>query len=623
MNILGISAYYHDAAAAIICDGEILAAAQEERFTRIKHDASFPAHAIKYCLKYAGLAISELDAVVFYDKPLLKFERLLETYYNKAPRGIRSFIASMPVWIKEKMFLRKLLVDELNKIEKFKSSKIKLFFTEHHLSHAASAFYPSCFQEAAIITLDGVGEWATASICYGTGNSIKIIKELHFPHSLGLLYSAFTYFLGFKVNSGEYKLMGLAPYGNAESERTKEYINIIKEKLVDIKEDGSIKLNMGYFNYETGLRMIHEKKWEELFGFKTKQPESEPEQMHCDLAYAIQAVTNEIILKIATTAKELTGSENLCLSGGVALNCVANGHLQKSGLFRNIFIQPAAGDAGGALGAALATHYIYFDQKRFVPDENKADQMSGAYLGPEFSDIDIRNVAKKFKATYTKIEDFDQVADNTAKLLAEGNVIGWFQGRMEFGPRALGNRSILGDARNPEMQKKLNLKIKYREGFRPFAPSVLVENAADYFDLTGSSPYMLLVANVIKERQKKLSANYSELPLMEKLYIQRSDIPAITHVDFSARIQTVHKQTNEKYWTLINKFKEKTGYGVIVNTSFNVRGEPIVCSPEHAYICFMNTEMDYLVMGNYIFDKKLQIQDFKNNEKFNLKIKPD
>jgi len=623
MNILGISAYYHDSAAAIICDGEILAAAQEERFSRIKHDASFPVHAIKYCLKFAGLAISELDAVVFYDKPLLKFERLLETYYNKAPRGITSFIASMPIWIKEKMFLRKLLMDELNKIEKFKSSKLKLFFTEHHLSHAASAFYPSCFQEAAIITLDGVGEWATASICHGTGNSIKIIKELHFPHSIGLLYSAFTYFLGFKVNSGEYKLMGLAPYGNAESERTKEYVNTIKEKLVDIKEDGSIILNMSYFNYETGLRMIHEKKWEELFGFKTKQPESEPEQMHCDLAFAIQSVTNEIILKIATTAKQLTGSENLCLSGGVALNCVANGHLQKSGLFRDIFIQPAAGDAGGALGAALATHYIYFDQKRVVPEEHNTDRMCGAYLGPEFSDIDIINVAKKFKATYTKIQDFDQLAGNTANLLAEGNVVGWFQGRMEFGPRALGNRSILGDARNPEMQKKLNLKIKYREGFRPFAPSVLIENTADYFDLTGSSPYMLLVANVNDERQKKLPANYAELPLMEKLYIQRSDIPAITHVDFSARIQTVHKNTNEKYWTLINKFKEKTGYGIIVNTSFNVRGEPIVCSPEHAYICFMNTEMDYLVMGNYIFDKKLQLQDFKNNEKFNLKIKPD
>lgn len=623
MNILGISAYYHDSAAAIICDGEIMAAAQEERFTREKQDASFPSHAIKYCLEYSGLTISELDAVVFYDKPLLKFERLLETYYNNAPRGIRSFIASMPIWIKEKLFLRKLLLDELNEIEKFKSSKLKLFFTEHHLSHAASAFYPSCFQEAAIITLDGVGEWATASICHGNGNSIKILKELHFPHSIGLLYSAFTYFLGFKVNSGEYKLMGLAPYGNAESERTKEYINIIKEKLVDIKDDGSIKLNMSYFNYETGLRMIHEKKWEMLFGFKTKPPESEPEQMHCDLAFAIQAVTNEIILRIATTAKQLTGSENLCLSGGVALNCVANGHLQKSGLFRDIFIQPAAGDAGGALGVALAAHYIYFDQKRIVPDENKADQMSGAYLGPQFSDIDIEIIAKKYKANYTKIEDFDQLIGKTANLLSEGNVIGWFQGRMEFGPRALGNRSILGDARNPEMQKKLNLKIKYREGFRPFAPSVLIENTADYFDLTGSSPYMLLVANVNDERQKKLPANYAELPLMEKLYFQRSDIPAITHVDFSARIQTVHKQTNEKYWTLINKFKEKTGYGVIVNTSFNVRGEPIVCSPEHAYICFMNTEMDYLVMGNYIFDKKLQVQDYKNNEKFNLKIKPD
>ena len=622
MKILGISAYYHDSAATIICGGKILAAVQEERFTRIKHDAGFPVNAIRFCLQFSGFTINELDAVVFYDKPLLKFERILDTYYNNAPDGIKSFVASMPIWLKEKLFLRKLLLDELYNIEKFKKSKLKLLFNEHHLSHAASAFYPSGFQEASIITIDGVGEWATISICHGKENSIKILRELYFPHSLGLLYSAFTYFLGFKVNSGEYKLMGLAPYGNAEAEKTKNFIKIIKEKLVDIKEDGSIVLNLSYFNFETGLTMIKEKKWEQLFCLKRRFPESETKQIHCDLAYAIQNVTNEIVLKIAYTAKQLTGSENLCIAGGVALNCVSNGHLLKSNLFKEIYIQPAAGDAGGALGAALAANYIYFEQDRIFSEDNKSDQMQGAYLGPEFSDIDIEYIARKHKAIYTKFEDFDKLADNTAKLLSEGNVIGWFQGRMEFGPRALGNRSILGDARNPDMQKKINLKIKHREGFRPFAPSVLAENVNDYFELTVASPYMLLVSNVVMERRKILPDNYTQLPLLEKLYIQRSDIPAITHVDFSARIQTVHKETNEKYWNLINKFKEQTGYGVIVNTSFNVRGEPIVCSPENAYICFMNTEMDYLVIGNFIFDKKLQLKHDKN-EQLKLNIKPD
>ena len=622
MKILGISAYYHDSAATIICGGKILAAVQEERFTRIKHDAGFPVNAIRFCLQFSGFTINELDAVVFYDKPLLKFERILDTYYNNAPDGIKSFVASMPIWLKEKLFLRKLLLDELYNIEKFKKSKLKLLFNEHHLSHAASAFYPSGFQEASIITIDGVGEWATASICHGKGNSIKILRELCFPHSLGLLYSAFTYFLGFKVNSGEYKLMGLAPYGNAEAEKTKNFIKIIKEKLVDIKEDGSIVLNLSYFNFETGLTMIKEKKWEQLFCLKRRFPESETKQIHCDLAYAIQNVTNEIVLKIAYTAKQLTGSENLCMAGGVALNCVSNGHLLKSNLFKEIYIQPAAGDAGGALGAALAANYIYFEQDRIFSEDNKSDQMQGAYLGPEFSDIDIEYIARKHKAIYTKFEDFDKLADNTAKLLSEGNVIGWFQGRMEFGPRALGNRSILGDARNPDMQKKINLKIKHREGFRPFAPSVLAEKVNDYFELTVASPYMLLVSNVVMERRKILPDNYTQLPLLEKLYIQRSDIPAITHVDFSARIQTVHKETNEKYWNLINKFKEQTGYGVIVNTSFNVRGEPIVCSPENAYICFMNTEMDYLVIGNFIFDKKLQLKHDKK-EQLKLNIKPD
>jgi len=622
MKILGISAYYHDSAATIICGGKILAAVQEERFTRIKHDAGFPVNAIRFCLQFSGFTINELDAVVFYDKPLLKFERILDTYYNNAPDGIKSFVASMPIWLKEKLFLRKLLLDELYNIEKFKKSKLKLLFNEHHLSHAASAFYPSGFQEASIITIDGVGEWATASICHGKGNSIKILRELCFPHSLGLLYSAFTYFLGFKVNSGEYKLMGLAPYGNAEAEKTKNFIKIIKEKLVDIKEDGSIVLNLSYFNFETGLTMIKEKKWEQLFCLKRRFPESETKQIHCDLAYAIQNVTNEIVLKIAYTAKQLTGSENLCMAGGVALNCVSNGHLLKSNLFKEIYIQPAAGDAGGALGAALAANYIYFEQDRIFSEDNKSDQMQGAYLGPEFSDIDIEYIARKHKAIYTKFEDFDKLADNTAKLLSEGNVIGWFQGRMEFGPRALGNRSILGDARNPDMQKKINLKIKHREGFRPFAPSVLAEKVNDYFELTVASPYMLLVSDVVMERRNILPDNYTQLPLLEKLYIQRSDIPAITHVDFSARIQTVHKETNEKYWNLINKFKEQTGYGVIVNTSFNVRGEPIVCSPENAYICFMNTEMDYLVIGNFIFDKKLQLKHDKN-EQLKLNIKPD
>ena len=622
MKILGISAYYHDSAATIICGGKILAAVQEERFTRIKHDAGFPVNAIRFCLQFSGFTINELDAVVFYDKPLLKFERILDTYYNNAPDGIKSFVASMPIWLKEKLFLRKLLLDELYNIEKFKKSKLKLLFNEHHLSHAASAFYPSGFQEASIITIDGVGEWATASICHGKGNSIKILRELCFPHSLGLLYSAFTYFLGFKVNSGEYKLMGLAPYGNAEAEKTKNFIKIIKEKLVDIKEDGSIVLNLSYFNFETGLTMIKEKKWEQLFCLKRRFPESETKQIHCDLAYAIQNVTNEIVLKIAYTAKQLTGSENLCIAGGVALNCVSNGHLLKSNLFKEIYIQPAAGDAGGALGAALAANYIYFEQDRIFSEDNKSDQMQGAYLGPEFSDIDIEYIARKHKAIYTKFEDFDKLADNTAKLLSEGNVIGWFQGRMEFGPRALGNRSILGDARNPDMQKKINLKIKHREGFRPFAPSVLAEKVNDYFELTVASPYMLLVSDVVMERRNILPDNYTQLPLLEKLYIQRSDIPAITHVDFSARIQTVHKETNEKYWNLINKFKEQTGYGVIVNTSFNVRGEPIVCSPENAYICFMNTEMDYLVIGNFIFDKKLQLKHDKN-EQLKLNIKPD
>ena len=602
MKILGISGFYHDSAAAVIEDGRIIAAAQEERFTRKKHDASFPLNACRFCLSYAGFDLAELDAIAFYDKPFLKFERLLETYYGFVPRGLQSFITSIPVQLKEKVFLKKILYDELKKIGNFDKRKVRLLFPEHHLSHAASAFYPSTFEHSAIVTVDGVGEWATASICLGTENKIEILKELRFPHSLGLLYSSFTYWLGFRVNSGEYKLMGLAPYGNPDSDRIRRYEETIKGELISIKEDGSVWLNQDYFSYSTGLRMVKEKKWEKLFGFPRRKPESRLEQEHCDLALAIQRVTEEIIVKMAHEAKLLTGSQNLCIAGGVALNCVANGKLLKQDIFKEIFIQPAAGDAGGAIGAALAAYYIYFDNQRVIAKE----VMQGSYLGPEYSDLDILLTARKWKAAYEKIDDFDVLADKTAKFLDEGKVVGWFQGRMEFGPRALGNRSILGDARNEEMQKRLNVKIKYRESFRPFAPSVLAEDCKEFFELSGTSPYMLLTADVQESRRKKVPQNYNELPLMERLYCQRSDIPAVTHIDFSARLQTVHQDTNERYWSLISKFREKTGYGVIVNTSFNVRGEPIVCTPDDAYQCFMRTGMDYLVMGNYLFDKDKQ-----------------
>lgn len=605
MKILGISAYYHDSAAAYIENGEIIAAAQEERFTRKKHDPGFPAEAIKYCLLEAGVELSDLDAIVFYDKPLLKLERLLETYYAFSPRGIRSFLTAIPVWLKEKMFLKRMLYDGLFSIGEFDKKKVKLLFPEHHLSHAASAFYPSRFEEAAILTLDGVGEWATTSICFGKGKDITILKEMKFPHSLGLLYSAFTYFLGFKVNSGEYKLMGLAPYGAVGSENVAKYIEIIKRDLIKIFDDGSVWLDQDYFNYATGLRMVFDKKWEKLFGFPTRNSEANLEQHHCDLGLAIQEITEEIVIKMAAEAKKLTGSENLVMAGGVALNCVANGKLQKAGLFKNIFIQPAAGDAGGALGAALAAQHIYFGKERVV-DTNKQDAMKGSYLGPQFSEKEVSQMAKKYKAIYKEYTDFQELSQETAQILADGNVVGWFQGRMEFGPRALGGRSILGDPRNPEMQKKLNLKIKYREGFRPFAPSVLAENVQDYFECPTESPYMLLVHNVNKERRKLLPENYNQLPLMEKLYFLRSDLPSITHVDYSARIQTVHKETNPKYHSLITDFQKLTGYGVVVNTSFNVRGEPIVCTPEDAYRCLMRTEMDYLVIGNILFDKKNQ-----------------
>jgi carbamoyltransferase len=614
MTILGISAFYHDSAAAIIQDGKIIAAAQEERFTRIKHDESFPINAVQFCLKYAGVNINDVDAIAFYDKPLLKFERLLETYYGFAPRGVRSFIKSMPVWLKEKMFLKRIMHEELDKIECYDKSKVKFLFPEHHLSHAASAFYSSPYQQAAILTIDGVGEWATASIGIGIGNSIEILKELRFPHSVGLLYSAFTYFLGFKVNSGEYKLMGLAPYGNPDSPKVAEYIKVIKEVLVDIKEDGSIWLNQEYFSYATGLRMVYDDKWEKLFGFKKKEEEDELQQHHCDLGYAIQQVTEEIVLLMAREAKRLTGADYLCMAGGVALNCVSNGKLLRTKLFKDIFIQPAAGDAGGALGAAQAAYFIHFNQER-KPCLTQ-DEMQGAYLGPQFSDLDIEQDLRKYKAVAKKYEkeNLDELYGQVADLINEGNVVGWFQGRMEFGPRALGNRTILGDARNPEMQKKLNLKIKYREGFRPFAPSVKAEDCQEYFDLDTASPYMLIVSPVIERRRKAMPSNYNSMQLMERLYVLRSDLPAITHIDFSARVQTIYKETNERYWKLLEAFKQKTGYGVMVNTSFNVRGEPPVCTPEDAYKCFMRTEMDYLVVGNYLLSKAKQSEWKEKND---------
>ncbi len=604
MLILGISAFYHDSAAALLKDEEILAAAQEERFTRRKHDPGFPAHAIRYCLQEAGVSLNNVDVVVFYDKPFLKFERLLETYYAFAPKGLTSFLAAIPVWIKEKVLLKKLILDELSLMETIDREKMKLLFPEHHLSHAASAFFPSPFEESAILTIDGVGEWATASICHGKGNGITILRELHFPHSLGLLYSAFTHYLGFKVNSGEYKLMGLAPYGDPDSKQVKKFEETIERDIVHIRDDGSIWLNQDVFDYATGLRMVKDDKWRDLFGFPAREPESDLSMEQCNLALAIQRVTEKIVFKMANEARRLTGSRRLCLAGGVALNCVANGRILKSGLFDNIWIQPAAGDAGGALGAAYTAHYIYFGKPRRV--NNGQDEMQGAFLGPAFSDDDIRQAARSYGATYRHYDSFDNLCEDAATLLEQGKALGWFQGRMEWGPRALGNRSILADARNPEMQKKLNLKIKCREGFRPFAPSVLQEETQDYFEMDRTSPYMLLIADVHRSRRNVLPTNYHALSWKDKLYSLRSDIPAITHIDFSARLHTVQRETNPRFWQLINRYKKKTGYGVIVNTSFNVRGEPIVCTPDDAYRCFMHTEMDHLVMGDYLFDKKEQ-----------------
>jgi carbamoyltransferase len=619
-KILGISCFYHDAAACLVVNGKIIAAVQEERFTRNKHTPDFPVQSIKYCLEEAGLTIDELDAIVFYDKPFLKFERLLETYYAFAPKGLISFLKAIPVWLKEKIFLKKMLLDGLKEVEEFNKKKVKLLFPEHHLSHAASTFFTSPYEESAILTIDGVGEWCTASIALGKKNKIVFEKELNFPHSVGLLYSAFTYFLGFTVNSGEYKLMGLAPYGDPTADQTHNFIKIIKTHLVDIKEDGSIWLDQKYFNYATGLRMVKDKEWEKLFGFVRRKDENDLQQNHCNLALAIQIVTEEIVIKMVKEAKRITGANSICLAGGVALNCVANGKLIKEKIFDNVYITPASGDAGGALGAALIGYYMYYNQARII--DESTDSIEGSYLGPSYSDKEIESMIRKTKANYQKPNSFEDVAKFTAKKIAVGKVIGWFQDRMEFGPRALGNRSILGDARNPEMQKKLNLKIKYREGFRPFAPSVLTEEASDYFDLEVDSPYMLLVAPVKESRRKDLPKNYLKLPLWDRLYTERSDIQSVTHLDFSARVQCVHKETNPKYHQLISEFKKITDYGLIVNTSFNVRGEPIVCTPYDAYRCFMSTDMDVLVIGNYIFEKENQI-DCLNKEKWMVKFKTD
>jgi carbamoyltransferase len=606
MKILGISGYYHDSAAAIICDNKILAAVQEERFTRIKHDAAFPTQSIIYCLQHAGVTLNELDAIVFYDKPFLKFERLLETYYNNAPKGFLSFVKAMPVWLKEKIFLKRLLIAELKKAdESFNAGKAKFLFTEHHLAHAASAFYSSKFDEAAIVTIDGVGEWATASISKGTGKDITVIKELHFPDSVGLLYTSFTYFLGFKVNSGEYKLMGLAPYGNINAAQTKKFIDTIEKELVTIFDNGSIKLNQKYFNYTTGLRMIHADLWEKLFGMQLRQPGAVTTLSHCNLALAIQTVTEKIVLLIAKHAKELTAANNICLAGGVALNCVANGKLQRTGLFENIFIQPAAGDAGGALGAALAANHIYFKNER-MSTEKASDHLHNAFLGPSFSDIDVEQTIRKYSAIgkmYSSEEERNKVI---ITYLQAGKIVGLYNGRMEFGPRALGNRSIIADAAQLDMQQKINLSIKFRESFRPFAAITTEEEVNEYFDYDGISPYMLLVHQVNKKWLHQLPENFADLAPLEKLSFPRSTLQAITHVDGSCRIQTCNKQENPAMWNLLEQYKKLTGKAILINTSFNVRGEPIVCTPGESYAGFMSTGMDMLVINNYIFVKHEQ-----------------
>lgn len=604
MKILGISAFYHDSAAAITIDGKIVAAAQEERFTRKKHDPSFPTNAIRFCLEECELKIDELDAVVFYDKPWLKFERLMMTYYMYAPKGLKSFCQAMPVWTKEKLFLKKIIFEELKSIQDYDRLKFKLLFTPHHLAHGASAFYPSPFKKAAILTIDGVGEWATASISLGEDNNITALKELHFPHSVGLFYSAITYYLGFRVNSGEYKVMGLAPYGNKGSKEVENYKKLLKENIIDIKEDGSCWLNQDYFDYSTGMQMTKNDKWKKLFGLEKRTSEQELLQSHCDFALACQEITEEAVVNMAKTAKKLTNCNNICLAGGTALNCVANNKILLANIFENIWIQPAAGDAGGALGAALATEYIYYGSQRTADD--KTDIMQGSYLGPSFQDYQIERTIKQYKAVAIKIENEQELLQKTAKVLADGKVVGWFQGKMEWGPRALGNRSILGDPRNPDMQMKMNLKIKYRESFRPFAPSVTEEDSKKYFETDTKSPYMLLTSQINKDLRFDLPKDYNNFSVKDKLYYKRSEIPAVTHIDYSARLQTVSKETNPKYHKLIKEFEKLSNYPIVINTSFNVRGEPIVCTPEDAYKCFMRTEMDVLVVGNYYFEKENQ-----------------
>ena len=606
MNILGISAYYHDSAACLVVDGKIIAAAQEERFTRKKHDENFPVNAINYCLTEARLNAQKIDFVVFYDKPFLKFERLFETYLAFAPKGFKSFATSLPVWVKDKLFQKSVILDALkDHLDKNTDWSSKLLFSEHHLSHAASAFFPSPFEEAAVLTMDGVGEWATTSLAVGKGNTLNVTNEIHFPHSLGLLYSAMTYYTGFKVNSGEYKVMGLAPYGEPK------YANLIKDHLIDIKEDGSFHLDMSYFNYCTGLTMTSDR-FNDLFGAPPRKSESILGQREMDLAASIQAVTEEVVIKLAKGIKKSTGLNNLCLAGGVALNCVANGKLLRENVFDKIWIQPASGDAGGAVGAALAAYYLMLAQPRTV---DKKDSMQGSYLGPEFGQAEIEQRLSQAGAKFDVVSD-TQLIDQTAQALADGLAVGWHQGRMEFGPRSLGARSIIADARSPTVQKQLNLKVKYRESFRPFAPSILREDVADWFEINTDSPYMLLVADVKQEKQLAMTEEQKQLFGIEKLNVPRSEIPAVTHVDYSARIQTVSKDTNPKYHALISKFKEITGCPVLVNTSFNVRGEPIVCSPEDAFNCLMGTDIDFLVVGNCILRKEQQnqalVKDYKN-----------
>lgn len=594
MYILGISGYYHDSAACLLRDGEIVGAVQEERFTRIKHDAGFPGRAISYCLEEASVGLTDIDQVVFYDKPLVKFERLLETYLATAPRGFSSFSSSMPVWLKEKLYLKPVLRKELAKLGNCKTNQLpQLLFAGHHQSHAASAFFPSPFDRAAVLCMDGVGEWATTTTWLGEENRVKPLWQIDFPHSLGLLYSAFTYFTGFKVNSGEYKLMGLAPYG------TPQYADLIRENLIDIKSDGTFRLHMDFFDYATGLRMTNDR-FSRLFGRLPREPESPLTQQEMDIAASIQEVTEEVVLKITYSLHKETGARNLCLAGGVALNCVANGRLQRESPFEKIWIQPASGDAGGALGCALAAWYEYGDKSRQA--NGQSDSMSGAYLGPRFGIESIQQTLDQMGGNYDFLND-DDLFEQLAKLLDEGKVIGWFQGRMEFGPRALGARSIIGDPRNSQMQSVMNLKIKYRESFRPFAPAVLSDHVSEYFDQQEDSPYMLIVANVADNHKMLSDSDEKTMFGIDRLKIRRSDIPAITHVDYTARIQTVHRETNPRFYGLIEAFYRKTGCPILVNTSFNVRGEPIVCTPEDAYRCFMRTEMDYLVLENCLLSK--------------------